>query len=155
VANCFATDQSSAFVEAILGDCCCQRQSIQIPSRPRRNQITAVIKHIGCVSKANPKRIRQRDGYELTAVSSVLAAYPKRIRQKDGNDSTAVPSASAAYPKRIRQRDGYESTAVSSVSAAYPRCVVEAHDRQTDRLRLNYDCHFGVVSAPWKPAMVL
>jgi hypothetical protein len=39
---------------------------------------------------------------------------------------------SAAYPKQIRQRDGNESTAVSSVSAAYPRCVVEAHDRQTD-----------------------
>jgi hypothetical protein len=27
--------------------------------------------------------------------------------------------------------------------------------RQTDRLCFNYDCRFGVVSAPWKPAMVL
>jgi hypothetical protein len=43
-----------------------------------------------------------------------------------------IGCVSAAYPKRIHQRNGKESTAVSSVSAAYPRCVVEAHDRQTD-----------------------
>jgi hypothetical protein len=147
VANCFATGQSSAFVEASLGDCCCQRQSIQIPSRPRRNQITAVIKHIGCVSKANPKRIRQRDGYKSTAVSSVLAAYSKRIqseyvkrmgttRQRFQACRLRIGCVSKANTSKgwIRLDGGIKR--IGCVSAAYPRCVVEAQDRQTDFFRM-------------------
>jgi hypothetical protein len=79
VANCFATDQSSAFVEAILGDCCCQRQSIQIPSRTRRNQITAVIKHIGCVSKVNTSKGWKRINCGIKRIGCVSAAYPNGI----------------------------------------------------------------------------
>jgi hypothetical protein len=36
-------------------------------------------KRIGCVSKANPKQIHQKDGNKLTAVPSVSVAYPKQI----------------------------------------------------------------------------
>jgi hypothetical protein len=45
-------------------------------------QIDCGIKRIGCVSKANPKRIRQKDGNDLTAVPSVSAAYPKQIQSE-------------------------------------------------------------------------
>jgi hypothetical protein len=126
VANCFATDQRSAFVEACLGDCCRQRQSIQIPSRQRRNpirvQITAVssvsfayskqlqskyvkrmetnrcgIKRIGCVSKANTSKGWKRIDYGIKRVGCVSAAYPKRIRQRDGNE----PLRYQAYRLRV------------------------------------------------------
>jgi hypothetical protein len=72
VANCFATDQSSAFVEAGLGT----------------------------NSKANTSNT-SKGWKRFAAVTSVSAAYPKRIHQKDGNDSTAVSSVSAACQLRI------------------------------------------------------
>jgi hypothetical protein len=104
VANCFATDQSNAFVEASLGDCCCQHQSMRIQSRQCRN----------------PIRVR------IAAVSSVSVAYPKQIvRQKDGYESTADQAYRLRNPKRIDcgiKRIGCvlqsESTAVSTVSVA-------------------------------------
>jgi hypothetical protein len=53
VANCFARDQSSAFVEASLGDCYCQRQSIRIQSRQSRNPIRVQIAVVSSVSEPN------------------------------------------------------------------------------------------------------
>jgi hypothetical protein len=66
----FATDQSSAFVEASLGT------NSKANTSKGWKQIDCGIKRIGCASAAYPKQIRQRDGNESTAVSSVSAAYP-------------------------------------------------------------------------------
>jgi hypothetical protein len=74
VANCFATDQSSAFVEASLGT---NSKANMSNTSKGWIRIDCGIKRIGCVSAAYPKRIRQRDGYESTAVSSISVAYPK------------------------------------------------------------------------------
>jgi hypothetical protein len=101
------------------------------------------IMRIGCISKSNPKQIRQKDGYESTAVSSVSVAYPKRIRQRDGNDLTAVSRVLAAYRLRIQSEyaKGMETNRlryqayrlrIGCVSKRNPRCIVEVHGRQTD-----------------------
>jgi hypothetical protein len=71
VANCFATDQSSAFVEASLGN----------NSKANTSKGWKRIAAVSSVSAAYPKRIRQRDGNESTAVSSVSAAYPRCVME--------------------------------------------------------------------------
>jgi hypothetical protein len=102
VANYFATDQSSAFVEASLG--------------------------------TNSKRIR-------------------RIRQRDGNDSTAVSSVSVAYRLRIQSEyvKGMEMNRLRY--QAYRLrigCVSTVRDgstRQTDRLLSNDDRRLSSLEA--------
>jgi hypothetical protein len=107
VANCFARDQSSAFVESSLGDCCCLSEYVKRMETTRR-RYQAYRLRISCVSKANTS---------------------KGWKRLDGGI------------KRI-----------GCVSAAYPRCVVEAHDRQTD-FRFNYDRRLSSFQAPIEPTM--
>jgi hypothetical protein len=119
------------------------------------------IKRIGCVSDAYPKRIRQRDGNESTAVSSVSVAYRLRIQSEYVKGMETTRRRYQAYQLRIgcvskaNTSKGWKRIdcgikRIGCVSAAYPRCVVEAHDRQTD-----FGLTMTVVSAPWKPPMVL
>jgi hypothetical protein len=86
-------------------------------------------------------------------------AYPKRIRQRDGNDSTAVSSVSAAYQLRIQSEyvKGMETTRrryqayrlrISCVST-----VRSGSTRQTDRLRFGYDRRLSSFQAPIEPTM--
>jgi hypothetical protein len=91
VANCFATDQSSAFVESSLGT------NSKVNTSKGWKRLDGGIKRIGCVSAAYPKRIRQKDGNESTAVSSVSVAYQLRIQIK-----STVRSGSTRQTDRLR-----------------------------------------------------
>jgi hypothetical protein len=153
VANCFATDQSSAFVEASLGDCCCQRQSIRNQSRQCRHPIRVRIAAVSSISVAYPKQIQSESkvdtskGLEqIAVVSSVLVAYPKRIQSKYVKRMGTNRLGFQAYWLRIQSKSkantskGWEQIDCSSkrigcISKANQRYVVEAQDRQTDRLR--------------------
>jgi hypothetical protein len=86
VANCFATDQSSPFVEASLGT------NLKANTSKGWKRIAAV----SSVSAAYPKRIRQRDGNSSTAESSVSVAYRLRIQI-----ASTVRSGSARQTDRL------------------------------------------------------
>jgi hypothetical protein len=107
------------------------------------NESTAV----SSVSAAYPKRIRQRDGNESTAVSSISVAYRLRIQNEYVKGMETNRRRYQAYRLRIgcvfkantskgwKRIDGGIKR-IGCVSAAYPRCVMEAHDRQTDFFRM-------------------
>jgi hypothetical protein len=57
---------------------------------------------IGCVSKANTSKGWKRLDGGIKRIGCVSAAYPKQIRQRDGNDSMAESSVSVAYQLRIQ-----------------------------------------------------
>jgi hypothetical protein len=82
VANCFATDQSSAFVEASLGDCCCQRQSIQNTLKGWE-RLDGGIKRIGCVSKANTSKGWKRIDCGIKRIGCVSTVRSGSTRQTD------------------------------------------------------------------------
>jgi hypothetical protein len=148
VANCFATDQSSAFVEASLGNCCCQHQSIRNQSRQCRHPIRVRIAAVSCVScvlVAYPKRIQSKyvkgmetnrlryQAYRLRIGCVSKANTSKGWKRIDCGIKRISCVSKTNTPKGWKRVDcGIKR--ISCVLAAYPRCVVEAHDRQTDRL---------------------
>jgi hypothetical protein len=158
VANCFATDQSSALVEASLGNCCCQHHLIRNQSNQCRHPIRvqiAAVSCVSCVSVAYPKQIQSeyvkrmdmnRLWYQAYRLS---VAYPKRIQSEyvKGMETNRCGIKRIGCVSKANTSKGWKRINCGIKRIGCVSTVRNGSTRQTDRLPSNDDRRFSSLEA--------